>query len=232
MRDPGELDAIRERYARRAALPTSRYSHFNPEVLARVHERRCATVALLAAQGIRSLEAMDVIEVGCGSGANLLEFLEFGVDPSRLVGNELLAERIERARGLLPEAVRLLPGDASALPIGAASFDIVYQSTVFSSILDDALQASLAAAMWQWVRPGGGVLWYDFTYDNPSNPDVRGVPLARVRELFPAAGIRSQRVTLAPPIARRVAAVHPSLYALFNLLPLLRTHLLCWIQKP
>ena len=39
--------------------------------------------------------------------------------------------------------------------------------------------------MWRWVRPGGGVLWYDFTFDNPRNPDVRGVPLARVRELFP-----------------------------------------------
>ena len=30
--------------------------------------------------------------------------------------------------------------------------------------------------MWAAVKPGGGVLWYDFTVDNPRNADVRGVP--------------------------------------------------------
>ena len=232
MSGPGELEAIRERYSRRATIPTGRYSRFNPEVLARVHERQRATIALLATQGIRSLEGLDVIEVGCGSGGNLIEFLEFGAEPQRLVGNELLADRVDQARRLLPEAVRLFHGDAAALPFKEASFDIVYQSTVFSSILDDALQVSVAAAMWRWLKPGGGVLWYDFTYNNPANPDVRGVPMSRVHELFPEGHIRSQRITLAPPIARRVAAVHPSLYTLFNQLPFLRTHVLAWVSKP
>ncbi len=227
-----ELDAIRARYARRGAIAAERYSPFNPEVLARVHERQRAMVALLARHGIRSLQGLDILEVGSGGGANLLELIAFGAEPARLVGNELLDERVEAARQRLPEAVRLLAGDASALPLAPASFDIAYQSTVFSSILDDALQARVAAAMWRTVRPGGGVLWYDFTYNNPANPDVRGVPLSRVRELFPQGRLRAQRITLAPPIARRVAAVHPSLYALFNLLPLLRTHLLVWVAKP
>ena len=111
-------------------------------------------------------------------------------------------------------------------------FDIVCQSTVFSSILDDGLQQRLAAAMWRWVRPGGGVLWYDFTHNNPSNRDVRGMRLVRVRELFPSGDIRYRRVTLAPPIARRVGRIHPSLYTAFNAFPFLRTHVLCWIGKP
>jgi hypothetical protein len=75
------------------------------------------------------------------------------------------------------------------------------------------------------------VLWYDFTVDNPRNPDVRGVPLARIRRLFPDATVRAQRITLAPPIARAVTRIHPALYTLFNTLPLLRTHLLCWLAK-
>ena len=79
---------------------------------------------------------------------------------------------------------------------------LVLQSTVFSSILDPGAQAQLAATMWRWLFPGGAVLWYDFTVDNPRNPDVRGVPLARVRALFPQACIASKRVTLAPPLAR------------------------------
>jgi hypothetical protein len=102
---------------------------------------------------------------------------------------------------------------------------------VFSSILDDNVQASLANVMWQWTKPGGAVLWYDFVYNNPSNPDVRGVPLERVRSLFPEGRISFRRVTLAPPIARRVVALQPLLYTLFNSVPWLRTHIVCLIVK-
>jgi hypothetical protein len=86
--------------------------------------------------------------------------------------------------------------------------------------------------MWRWVRPGGAVLWYDFTLDNPRNADVRGVPLARVRALFPVGLVQTRRVTLAPPLARAVCRAHPALYTGFNVLPMLRTHVLAWIGKP
>lgn len=76
------------------------------------------------------------------------------------------------------------------------------------------------------------MLWYDFTFNNPSNPDVRGVSLKRVRELFPQGRVSVRRVTLAPPISRRVVRVHPAMYGVFNALPLLRTHVLCFIEKP
>ena len=106
------------------------------------------------------------------------------------------------------------------------------QSTVFSSLLDDAFQQRLADAMWSWLKPGGAVIWYDFTVNNPRNADVRGVPVARVRALFPQAHITHHRVTLAPPLARAVCRVHPALYGVFNSLPLLRTHVLAWLAKP
>jgi len=76
------------------------------------------------------------------------------------------------------------------------------------------------------AHSGGGVLWCDFTVDNPRNRDVRGVPLARIRNLFPQARVRAQRIALAPPIARAVTRVRPALYTLFNALPAPRTHLL------
>lgn len=232
MSEPAELDAIRERYARRAKLPADRYSRFSADVLARVQERQRVMVRMMASHGVCSLEGLDVIEVGCGNGANLVEFLGLGAQPEHLVGNELLADRLVQARSLLPSSVRLLPGDAGSLALQDQGFDIVIQSTVFSSILDDCLQNRVAAAMWSWLRPGGAVLWYDFTFDNPRNPDVRGVPLARIRELFPEGRVDARRVTLAPPIARRVCRIHPSLYTALNALPFLRTHLLCWIEKP
>ena len=136
------------------------------------------------------------------------------------------------ARRVLPGEVVLHAGDALALELPPASFDIVFVSTVFSSLLDDTFQQRLAETMWRWTRPGGGVLWYDFTVDNPRNPDVRGVPLARLRELFPHGRNDARRVTLAPPIARRVVRLHPSLYTAFNTIPWLRTHVLAWIAKP
>ena len=93
-------------------------------------------------------------------------------------------------------------------------------------------RGGLAQAVWRWGRPDGGVLWSDFTVDNPRNADVRGVPVARIRELFPAGQLRWQRVTLAPPLARALCRLHPLLYPVFNALPLLRTHVLAWIEKP
>jgi hypothetical protein len=128
--------------------------------------------------------------------------------------------------------VALELGDAVEAHVEAESCDVVLQSTVFSSLLDAAFQQRLAKAMWRWLKPGGAVLWYDFTFDNPRNPDVRGVPLARVRALFPGARITHRRITLAPPLARAVVRLHPALYTLLNAVPLLRTHLLAWIEKP
>jgi hypothetical protein len=129
--------------------------------------------------------------------------------------------------------VRLVAGDAAQAGIPQASQDAVLAFTVFSSILDAAQQQCLADAMWRWVRPGGGVLCYDFAVGNPRNTDVRGVPLARVRALFPAARLTVRRVTLAPPLARTLGALHPGMISVLSTLcPFLRTHRLVWAAKP
>ena len=224
-----EPEAVAERYARR--LDADRYSMLRPEVWMAVQERQRAMLHLFARRGWQDLGSLKVLEVGSGSGTNLLELLRLGFLPEQLTGSELLPLRHARARAALPAAVTLHEGDATGLDLPARSQDIVLVSTVFSSLLDDAFQQRLADRIWHWTRPGGGVLWYDFTVDNPRNPDVRGVPLRRVRELFPEAAIEAMRVTLAPPIARVVSRWHPALYTLFNTLPLLRTHVLAWLAK-
>ncbi len=230
--DPGgETEEIPARYARRS-LVDPRYSLANPAALAAMQERQRAMLALLRRQGRDDLATITLLEVGSGSGGNLLELLWLGFAPAHLAGIELLPERHAAARTRLPEAVSLTLGDASVVNVTPASVDIVYASTVFSSLLDDAFQQRLADAMWRAVKPGGGVLWYDFTVGNPSNRDVRGVPLGRVRELFPEGAVQAGRVTLAPPLARRLARLDPRLYAVANAFPLLRTHVLAWIAKP
>ena len=226
-----ETQAMAERYARRAGL-ADLYSPLRPEVWQAQQERQRVMLSLLKQHVLRPLSSLDVLEIGCGHGDNLLELLRLGFDPAQLVANELLPERAAFARRRLPSATQLLEGDATALDLPDAGFDLVLQSTVFSSILDDAFQQRLAAAMWRWLRPGGAVLWYDFTVDNPRNRDVRGVPMARIAALFPGGRIEARRLTLAPPLARRVVKLHPAAWRLLNALPLLRTHVLAWIEKP
>lgn len=225
-----EPQAVADRYARRT--DPNRYSILNPDVWQTLQERQRGMLRLFSRLGWHDLTGRRVLEVGCGTGGNLLELLRVGFAPRNLAGIELLPERFAQAMQTLPAGVVLMQGDASLIKLPDESEDIVLQSTVFSSLLDAPFQWRLAQTMWRWVRPGGGVLWYDFTVDNPRNPDVRGVPVARIRELFPAGRVQYQRVTLAPPIARRVCALHPSLYPVFNVLPLLRTHVLAWIEKP
>ena len=226
-----EAAAVRDRYARRDSADW-RYHRLNPSALWPAQERERAVARLLRERGWRELSMRRAVEVGCGGGGNLLELLKLGFAPERLTGIELLPERHAAARRVLPGALRLELGDATLAEVDAASQDLVLQFTVFSSLLDDAAQQRLADAMWRWTAPGGAVLWYDFTLNNPRNPDVRGVPLARVRGLFPAGRfVAARRLTLAPPLARAACRLHPALYTACSLLPPLRTHLLCWIEK-
>jgi len=224
-----ESRAIAERYARRR-VADPRYSMLNPDVWMTLQERQRVVLRRFAAQGLDP-QNVQLLEVGCGEGGNLLEMIRMGCAPGHLIGVELIEDRFNVARSRLPQAVHLHLGDALALDLPSASQDIVFVSTVFSSILDKATQHALATAMWRWLRPGGSVLWYDLAVDNPRNPDVRGVPRTALAELFPEGRIHARRVTLAPPIARRVCRLHPSLYTVFNTIPLLRTHLLAWITK-
>ena len=229
----GEIDKVSQRYARRAETSVElRYSMLKPEIWQTVQERQRVLIALLAAKCNKNIDQVKVLEVGCGSGGNLLELIRLGFSPENLVGNELLPERATIARKNLPTACQVLQGDATELDFAPNDFDIVYQSTVFTSLLDDEFQDRLAQKMFEWVNPGGGVLWYDFMFNNPSNPDVRGVPLTRIKALFPYGEFTIKRITLAPPISRRVCSLHPSLYHLFNAIPFFRTHVLCFIGKP
>lgn len=223
-----EAARIAAAYARRHKS----YSYLDPAVYMPAQELERAFVAWLRRVDLGPVDSIRLLEIGCGHGTNLATFLRLGLAPENLRGNELIAERVESARRRLPRQVEIMPGDASLLQIENGTFDVVFQSMVFSSVLMDSMRRALAAKMWSWVRPGGGVLWYDFTFNNPANADVRGIRLGEIARLFPAGRIRTERLTLAPPLARLVTGIHPALYTVFNCAWFLRTHVLCWIRKP
>ncbi len=199
-----EIRAIEERYARREQIPeASLYNPLDPYVCCARQERERASIRCLKRAGQVPVQDKRVLEVGCGGGANLIDLIRLGSQPQDLVGNDLLDEALLRVR-TLPPAVGLILGDASSLPMEEGSFDIVLQSTVFTSILEQNFQEKLANRMWTLLRPDGEILWLDFIWNNPKNPDVRGVPVKRIRQLFPRGLMLRWSVTLAPPIARRL----------------------------
>lgn len=105
----------------------------------------------------------------------------------------------------------------------------MFQSTVFTSILNEDFRKALANKMFEMLKPGGIILSYDFTYNNPNNKDVRKLTKKEIKKLFPNhKGIQFKKVTLAPPVARRVGKFYDLLNFLF---PMLRTHLIAVIKK-
>jgi len=226
-----EIENIVTRYERRKQGAAQTYDPLRPEVLMARQEKERALIRWIRTCGIAPVAERRLLEIGCGSGVNLLSFLQLGFRPENMVGNELLPERARASQEVLPNELQIRIGDALTMAIPETSFHIVFQSTVFTSILNMEFQEALARRMWLAAKPGGGVLWYDFVYDNPGNADVRGIPMTRIRQLFPHGRMWHMRVTLAPPISRIVTPLASSLYTVFNSLPALRTHVLCWIQK-
>jgi SAM-dependent methyltransferase len=226
-----ETDEIRHRYSRRKKLDPTLYSPLLPAVMMMSQEKMRAFIRWVNFAKLVPLSEKKLLEIGCGSGADLLFLILLGFRPDNLTGIDLLEDRAYEARKRLPAATNIIIGDALEATLPEEYYDVVTASTVFSSILDDSFQQKLAARMWSLLKAGGGVLLYDFVYNNPRNQDVRGVPHRRIKELFPYGIIHSWRLTLAPPISRCVAKVHPIFYTLFNLMPFLRTHMLSWICK-
>jgi len=221
---------IRDAYARRHQGPEAIYSFLNPSFVLMVHEREQELLFMLSRYGVGSLEGKRVLEIGCGTGYWLRAFLQWGAVPENVFGIDLLPERIEQARKMCPQGVHLESTNAATLAFPDASFDLVLQSTVFTSILDPGMRQRVAGEMLRVIRPNGLVIWYDFHVDNPRNPDVLGVRKNEIRQLFPGCQIQHRRITLAPPIGRFVGRYSPLLYTLLSKTRILCTHYLSLIK--
>jgi len=226
-----EAARIRAAYGRRRSIPLGRYAVTDPFTLYSSHEREQVMAALFRTEGLTSLAGLRVLDVGCGRGDTLRRFLEYGAAPELLAGIDLLEDRLNLALYRAPH-LPVVCGSATRMPFRDHSFDLVVQFTLFTSILSDEVKRTAAAEMARVLVPGGRVLWYDFSYNNPKNPDVRGIGRREIQALFPGFKMKIRRVTLAPPLGRVIAPVSVALYYLLSRVRPLCTHYLCLLQKP
>jgi ubiquinone/menaquinone biosynthesis C-methylase UbiE len=226
-----ELDRIRDVYAQRKTLPSFRYDESNPAVRNISHEHRLATLRLLRRWMSLPLPEALILDVGCGTGSWIRQILDWGASPEHVFGIDLLPERIAQARQLTDNRVLFECSSAHELHFEDGQFDLLIQSTVFTSVLDPRLKSEIAREMLRVVRPGGIMLWYDFFLNNPFNKNVRGVGRREIETLFPNCRIALERITLAPPIARTISPGFSSIYRLLAALKIFCTHYL-GVVKP
>jgi ubiquinone/menaquinone biosynthesis C-methylase UbiE len=189
----------------------------------RMDEHRRQLRRILEERFDKPLAECRVLDVGCGYGSLLAWFHDLGVPSGSLFGVDLLENRIRIARETHPE-FHFDDANAEQLAFPDASFDLVAAFTLFSSIIDREMAANVARSMGRVLTGGGAVLWYDMRYPNPWNHHLRAMTKRRIRELFPAAAIDLEPVTLLPPLARRLGRSTDRVYPVLAAAPVLRSH--------
>lgn len=224
-----DLDRIRAEYEQRDSAPGAVYSSYRAPNFFALQSRERALRDGLEANGLLPLFNASLLEVGVGGAAWFPTFHRFGLAEERFAGIDLMADRVEKARVRTPKA-DMRVGDGASLPWDDGSFDVVFQGTMLSSVLDDGLQARIAAEMLRVVRPTGAIVSYDFSFNNPRNKQVRGVHRRDLKRLFPNCVITTSKASLAPPVARRLVPISWTLAELLQGVRVANTHLLAVVR--
>jgi len=226
-----ERERIQVEYQRRAReINPDLYAAWQPASRFMLESRNRAGAAMLHQMDVFPRAGDECLEVGYGNVGWLTELIGWGVSESDLHGIELSPARANRARQSLPIA-DLRIGDAVELPWEDGSFQLVVASTLFTSVLDDEVRGLIADEIFRVMAPGGALLWYDFAYNNPRNPNVRGIGRAEIKKLFPELRGKIRSVTLAPPLTRLIAPRWWTLASFLESIPPLRTHLIAVLIK-
>ncbi len=226
-----EISRLRKEYNRRAARLSGKdiYAYTNPTHLFAMQQRERQLFRLLFNNHLHTLRETQILEIGCGSGGALLDFLQYDVAPQHLFGIDLLHNRLQVAHKQLPTS-NFINADGQSLPFPCYHFDLLLQFTAFSSILDKDVKHNMAAEMLRVLKPDGAILWYDFWW-NPTNPQTAGIKPKEIKILFSNCVFRFQKITLAPPIARLIVPISWPFALILESLQIFNSHYIAIIKK-
>jgi SAM-dependent methyltransferase len=186
--------------------------------------------AILGAEGF-DLGVARVLDLGAGGGDDCARFRRLGVRADGIVALDLLEPRARHARRSHPWMSSLV-GDAAELPLRDASFDVVYQSTLLSSILEARQRDAIFGEVRRVLARGGLFLSYDVRYPNPRNPHTRPLKASELAGRFPGWTVKVRSVTALPPLLRFLAPRSMMACRVAESFPPLRSHLLAAVRKP
>jgi SAM-dependent methyltransferase len=150
-------------------------SHWNETPLFLTEEQRYSTYPwLYDAAEFRKHEGEKVLEIGCGTGADLLQFAKHGAIAT---GVDLTARHVDLARKRVGGLAIVHQADMRHLPFEDESFDYVYSHGVLHHSDEPE---NVVREMFRVLRPGGlfnvhvyafwsyitlrGVLWLDAAF--------------------------------------------------------------------
>lgn len=133
--------------------------------------RPCAEQILNALKKIkRSRKRFKVLDLGCGDGVIMHSLLNQKlVSPNSIIGVDNSNIRIESAKNLIGNGVKIVNGNAINLPFVDHSFDLVYSLMVMEHLKDDS---KYAREIYRVLKPKGmtviltvikknwGISWY------------------------------------------------------------------------
>ena len=90
-----------------------------------VQEREQRFLSALARYEFAQLESRKILEIGCGTGDLLRDFIKWGARPQNIAGIELLPERVAEAVELCPKGIKIYQGNAAKLQFPDKTFDVV-----------------------------------------------------------------------------------------------------------
>ena len=89
-------------------------------------------------------ETAKILDVGCGSGSSLLQFLRLGFPAANLTGVDSDQTRIDEAREKFPN-VHFQCESAESLSFPDSAFDLVFESTLFMMLTSESVARAVAS---------------------------------------------------------------------------------------
>lgn len=226
-----EVSSIVTRYDRRAAKDKSRiYSLASPACFLSSFEKNRLLLKILCKNFGHDFVNKKYLEVGCGTGTNLCQFITWGISGEELAGNDVYVPSLGVTKKRLPLSVDLQQGNFLDCSYTDKKFDVILFSTVLSSILDEGFRQECLRYAYNLLEREGIVIIYDFTYNNPWNKDVKKFQLKKIKQSAPWDSYHFQRVTLCPPLARKLE-FFPFLIKMLTAVKLLDTHVIGFLKK-
>jgi SAM-dependent methyltransferase len=188
----------------------------NPEVAFQLFAFDRANMRALSGLDLHPATA-TLLDVGCGSGSSLFQFVRLGFRPENIAGIDMSEERIAAATLTLP-AGDFRCESAESMSHENGKFDLVFESTLFMMLTSDDVASRVAHEMIRVVRPGGYLMLADWRYAEPRSATHKALSTRRIRTLFDVGGatevVARERGALVPALGRFLSKRAPALYFL------------------